>query len=84
VGENQRNFMSLNYIYHIDKEKIIIYDQDKGDNMKKSIKSELFTAISVFLLGFTCGMLFVLRYTDSKSFEEKYHKKELTQHRTPW
>ena len=41
--------------------------------MNKEVKEQLFTAILVFILGFGCGALWVLRMSDPKTFMEKYH-----------
>jgi len=40
--------------------------------VNKRTKSEIFTAILVFIMGFGCGVVWVLRYTDTKSFNERY------------
>lgn len=40
--------------------------------MNKQVRNELVTAILVFILGWMCGMLFVLRMSDPMSIKEKY------------
>lgn len=36
-------------------------------------KNEIFTAILVFVMGFGCGAIWVLRSSDPKTIKEKYH-----------
>ena len=46
----------------------------------KKFKEDLFTAILVFVLGWMCGMIFVMRMSDPKNFKEKYGHESYGKH----